>query len=197
MEDKKINTFFEDYQSLILSVGKLSKSAENPFFKSGYCLLKDVLAEVKRACFKNNFIFIQRPAIRFNEVPEEGVIKNVLITELIHKSGEKVIGEIEIVSKDPTDPQKVGAGITYMRRYSLTTMFGIEEEDDDGNIASSKTINPVVKPATEPNKPFAGNEYSNPTQTAKAGDKCPKCGAEMVLNPRTGKIFCKDKCWTK
>lgn len=26
---------------------------------------------------------------------------------------------------------------------------------------------------------------------------CPKCGAEMVLNPRTNKVFCKEKCWLK
>jgi hypothetical protein len=25
--------------------------------------------------------------------------------------------------------------------------------------------------------------------------KCQKCGADMVQNPKTGKIFCKDKCW--
>ena len=24
---------------------------------------------------------------------------------------------------------------------------------------------------------------------------CNKCNAEMVLNPRTNKMFCKDKCW--
>lgn len=25
--------------------------------------------------------------------------------------------------------------------------------------------------------------------------KCDKCGGEKVLNPSTGKIFCKNKCW--
>ena len=24
---------------------------------------------------------------------------------------------------------------------------------------------------------------------------CKFCGAERILNPRTGKMFCKDKCW--
>ncbi len=27
--------------------------------------------------------------------------------------------------------------------------------------------------------------------------KCEKCGAEKVLNPKTGKMFCKEKCWLK
>lgn len=26
---------------------------------------------------------------------------------------------------------------------------------------------------------------------------CEKCGAEKVLNPKTGKRFCKEKCWLK
>ena len=26
-------------------------------------------------------------------------------------------------------------------------------------------------------------------------DYCKKCNAEMVLNPKTGKYFCKAKCW--
>ena len=34
-------------------------------------------------------------------------------------------------------------------------------------------------------------------QTLKAGDQCPKCGANMVLNPKTGKVFCEEKCWLK
>lgn len=28
-------------------------------------------------------------------------------------------------------------------------------------------------------------------------EKCYKCGAEKVLNPKTGKMFCKDKCWLR
>lgn len=24
---------------------------------------------------------------------------------------------------------------------------------------------------------------------------CKKCGAENILNPKTGKVFCKQKCW--
>lgn len=27
--------------------------------------------------------------------------------------------------------------------------------------------------------------------------KCHKCGSEMVTNPKTGKTFCKEKCWLK
>ena len=131
------NTFFDDYSNLMLTVNKLSKDANNPFFKSKYVPLPAVLSEAKRVCLDNNFIFIQRPVVLYIDL----VCKNTLKTELIHKSGEKIEGDIEIVAKDPTDPQKVGGGITYMRRYSLTTMLGMEEQDDDANLAS--TAQPV------------------------------------------------------
>ena len=29
----------------------------------------------------------------------------------------------------------------------------------------------------------------------KPSDVCNKCGAEMINNPKTGKWFCKNKCW--
>ena len=32
---------------------------------------------------------------------------------------------------------------------------------------------------------------------AKDYGTCSFCGAKKVLNPRTGKIFCEDKCWLK
>jgi hypothetical protein len=40
-----------------------------------------------------------------------------------------------------TTAQKLGSCNTYLRRYSLITLLGLEEDDDDGNEASK----PVVK----------------------------------------------------
>lgn len=125
--------FFEDYKKLMGDVQALKKDADNPFFKSKYVPLKNVLEEAKRVCIKNNFIFVQYPV-----VTQDG--KNTLVTKLTHSSGESFVGQIELVSKDPNDPQKIGAGMTYMRRYSLTSMLGIEEDDDDGNSASGNKI---------------------------------------------------------
>lgn len=121
----KENTFFEDWQNLVDSFDKLYKTENNPFFKSKYVPLKDILPVVKKHCKKNNFIFFQVPKI------VEG--KNALSTTFMHKGGEKVEGMIELVAKDEKDPQKLGGAVTYMRRYSLTCMLGLEEADDDGN----------------------------------------------------------------
>jgi hypothetical protein len=36
------------------------------------------------------------------------------------------------------DPQIVGSAITYGRRYFLTALLGISQDDDDGNMASGR-----------------------------------------------------------
>jgi hypothetical protein len=125
------DTFFQDYKNLMNSFEALKKSEANPFFKSKYVPLNQILPIVKKHCTENNFIFYQTPF-----VDESGP---VLVTVIEHVSGRTIEGSAPIVAKDPTDPQKVGAGLTYMRRYSLTCMFGLEEEDLDGNDAAGLT----------------------------------------------------------
>ena len=201
MPDEK-NTFFADWSNLMLTVNKLSKDANNPFFKSKYVPLPAVLEEAKRVCLDNNFIFIQRPAVRQDS--ERQIIRNILVTELKHKDGEFIKGEIEIIAKDPTDPQKVGGGITYMRRYSLTTMLGMEEQDDDANSASTpqKDTNPIppAQRTIDNTPPFSEEEphYEQPKKYAEKveGAKCPDCPEGVfVKSPKTGKVFCDHKCW--
>lgn len=123
------NTFFHDWQNLIDDFERFSKSEDNPYFKSKYVPLKQILPVVKEKCKKHNFIWMQYPGM------VDG--KPVLHTKIRHESGEEIEGTAELVHK-PEDPQKLGASITYMRRYSLTCMLGLEEEDDDGNTASGK-----------------------------------------------------------
>ena len=57
----------------------------------------------------------------------------------MHESGESVTGRTPILTKDNTDPQKMGSGITYAKRYGLQSAFGLPSEDDDGNSASMPT----------------------------------------------------------
>jgi hypothetical protein len=132
-ESKKESTFFKDYQNLYLSAERLRKDTEG--FNYKYVQLKDVLAQAKKLCVENNFIFIQTPAFS-NEF--QGELKPILRTELRHISGEKITAETPLPTKDPNDPQKVGGAITYMRRYSLTSILGLEEEDDDAQEASTE-----------------------------------------------------------
>ena len=36
---------------------------------------------------------------------------------------------------------------------------------------------------------------AEPVTDQNEGTKCNKCGANRVLNPKTGKYFCEKKCW--
>lgn len=131
------NTFFQDYTKLTASIKALAKDENNPFFKSKFISLSSILEEAKRVCLENNFIFLQTPTMK------DG--KEILITELRHIAGEKISCEMPLVRKEQDDPQKLGASLTYMRRYSLTSILGIQEADDDGNMASSTTKKYTLK----------------------------------------------------
>ena len=135
---KKENTLFQDMQNLYMSADRLTKDTEGYNYK--YVQLKDVLSEAKKLCLANNFIFIQIPKVR-----EDG--KAILETQLIHKSGEKIVAETLLPTKDNNDPQRYGAAITYMRRYSLTAILGLEETDDDAAEASKGPAKLIIKPA--------------------------------------------------
>lgn len=60
----------------------------------------------------------------------------ILSTLLVHSSGQ-FIGSESYILFDPTDPQKYGSLVSYMRRYAYASILGlVSDEDDDGNIAS-------------------------------------------------------------
>ena len=174
----------------MLTINSLEKTADNPFFKSKYVELKEILKEAKRVCLDNNFIFFQYPEV-INDKP-------ILTTVLKHQDGTEIKGSVPIVAKDPTDPQKIGGGITYMRRYSLTAMLGIEEQDDDGNVASeTKEVRTIDNTPPFENQSLPEEDkqqhYSRPVR--KEGDICADCGGKIVKSPKTGNLFCENKCW--
>jgi len=129
--------FFEDWCNLQKTVSSVKKGGYNPHCKNSHMKLNDVLDVVKKACEENNFVFIQTPCI-WDEKP-------CLETRIVHKDGEVIKGLVPLVSPDASNPQKLGASITYMRRYSLVCMFGLEDEDDDGNKAAQKAKDEPTK----------------------------------------------------
>src|SRR5690606_24979315 len=60
--------------------------------------------------------------------------RTVLITRLVHESGEWIAGKYPI-HPVKADPQGEGSALTYARRYALMAIAGIAPEDDDGNAA--------------------------------------------------------------
>jgi hypothetical protein len=107
-----------------------SKSSKNPFFKSNYANLDSVIEAVKG------------PAAKFGLSYASGVVENdkgmVLTTRLMHSSGQWLEDQLPLIGKLDT-MQAIGAAITYARRYSIQSLFGVTgEEDDDGNSVSQQ-----------------------------------------------------------
>ena len=138
-------SMYEDYAKLRKSIGVVQKSGENPHFKNTYVELNTAIEVVDAEIEKHGFVcFIQTP------INIAG--KNYLHTELIHKDGEKIIGDLELITTKQ-DPQMLGSSLTYARRYSLLTMLGLKAEDDDGNLTSGVT-KPTEKKPSEAMKLF-------------------------------------------
>lgn len=115
-------------------VGKLTKKADNPFFKSKYFDINQLIDQTEPLFEKNGLILLQP------------IKQGFVISEIHHiETGEMVSSEIKL--PELNDPQKIGSAITYYRRYSLQSLLGLQAEDDDGNKASApvKVLTPTEK----------------------------------------------------
>lgn len=108
----------------------VTKNANNPFFKSKYADLSEVIGAITPALSANGLVVVQ-PI----EQTENGLL---LRTQLYHVGG----GVIESTFAIPEnkDIQKLGSAITYVRRYSLSSLIGVAPQDDDGNAAAGKKV---------------------------------------------------------
>src|SRR5215216_5617054 len=117
-------------------VENVKKDSTNPFFKSKYASLENVISTVKPLLAKNGLAYSQLP---------NG--ENELSTMLMHSSGEWIGATAKMTPKD-SSPQAQGSAMSYMRRYALSALPGLAtEDDDDGNEASKpkKQIWPVKR----------------------------------------------------
>ena len=123
-------------------MGIVKKGTDNPFYRSKYADINDVILTVKEVLNKNGITYLQPLVVK--DICGEKV--TLVETVLLHVSGEFISSETEVVQKDKTDPQKYGASITYSRRFGLQSLVGLPAEDDDGNTASDKKVKKVERP---------------------------------------------------
>ena len=123
-------------------VNSIPKTATNPFFKSKYVPLDKILTAIMKPLKTANLSFMQFPTG-----------ENELETIIMHTSGEWMSASFKMKAEKST-PQAYGSVITYQRRYALSSILGLNtDEDDDGNNASDeKKTKPkkVTKPILTP-----------------------------------------------
>lgn len=131
------------------------KDSTNPHFKSRYADLESVWDAVRDALHKNELAVLQLTDIDPSGAP-------LLITRVIHTSGEHVEGRYPLVCKDMTDAQKLGSSMSYARRYALSAMLGVIQSDDDGNAASAPKATPAPAAKQGPASIFAAHKLEYP-----------------------------------
>jgi len=134
-ETKELFTALEKFRS---NLKQPLKDKTNPFFKSKYVPLENVVEVIDKA--------VKGTGLSYTQEVEENIINTIIM----HESGQyMIIGGSEL-KPVKNDPQAMGSAITYARRYSLSTAFGItSDQDDDGNNATQNYQPKQQKQATE------------------------------------------------
>src|ERR1700756_3692949 len=104
-----------------------------------YASLASGLEIVRKCLTKHEIATVQATSIE----AETGLIK--LPTTLLHPSGEWIASDWPVCPVAETAaPHRMGAALTYARRYALFTLVGIAGEDD---LDAPDLINPIPQTA--------------------------------------------------
>lgn len=156
-------------------IGSIAKDASNPFYKSQYVTLDNLIIHTRQLLQENGLVVMQSPLSK-----EDGSIG--IQTLLVHESGEFIESEpIYMKPAKANDPQNAGSVISYLRRYSYQAILNLNTgEDDDANKASNLTQQAQKKV----------NSFSIDTY------KCASCGVDTAkdIAERTYKKFGKHLC---
>lgn len=107
------------------------KDASNPFFKSKYVPLENVVEVIDEAIAETGLSYVQ-------EATSEGNYISVA-THVFHESGQFISFDPLSLPATKADAQGFGSAVTYAKRYALSAVFGItSDQDDDGNATSGK-----------------------------------------------------------
>src|SRR5712672_2372558 len=132
----------------------LIATIESPFPREGqrtfrYASLATGLDIVRKCLGHHEIATVQSTAID----RDSGLIK--LTTTLVHASGEWVSSDWPVCPASETAaPHRMGAALTYARRYALFTLVGIAGEDD---LDAPDLAFPTVVPAPKSGPPIKGN----------------------------------------
>lgn len=94
-----------------------------------YAALPDVLDGIKEALSSNDLTYVQPTVIADGNL--------IVLTRIMHSSGQWIESEYPVCAIS-AEHQKMGAAMTYARRYALTSLVGVAaDEDVDGVGAAS------------------------------------------------------------
>jgi hypothetical protein len=172
---KTLNEALLAFQGLQVAA---QKDGKNPHFRSNYSTLESVISAVS---YGQQFGLCFTQEIDFEVV--DGDVLQFVRTSLIHApSGGQRQSRTPILTKDKTDPQKMGSGISYSKRYGLQSIFGIPScaDDDDGNAASARPA-PISQERSSPHNAQAKSPVAESSLSQAAG-ATPLTLAQKIAN---------------
>ncbi len=133
-------------------IGAAKKGSVNPFYKSKFANLGEVM-RVCKDILNDNKITVLQPV---------GVTKHggqYVETVLLHESGEYIAGRQKLILNEKSSPQDQGKAISYAKRYSLQAMLFIPTEDDDAEGPMKTYRNPApTKYSSKPSPKDPGSD---------------------------------------
>ena len=128
-QSTELNELFTALAKAQAEMETAGKTNSNPFFKSRYADLAEVVNSSRAVLTKHGISVSQ--IIDFDEVSQ------ILISILAHSSGQFIQSRARI-QPPKNDVQTFGSYITYLRRYSYAALVGVvvQDEDDDGEKAT-------------------------------------------------------------
>ena len=151
---------------------------DNRFFKSKYTTLAQALSAIQPATEYG----LCHSQLNEYEILPDGQILTIVVTKLMHVSGDEPIVSRFPVPKLPSNPknvhQEAGSAQTYARRYGLLSVYGLANDDDDGNSLMNKPEpkKGVAKTPTRPNQKLEPTSVLN-----KLPDPISKEAREAIL----------------
>jgi len=109
------------------------KGKENPFFKSKYADLPEILQAVEGGLAELGIIISSSSGFTENGWELKTILTHKLSDEIVESSF-PLFG---------SKPQEFGSSITYARRYNMQSLLNLAAEDDDGS--ASNTAKPMSR----------------------------------------------------
>lgn len=110
---------------------RINVNQENPYFKSGFADLNNVIRAIRPALAKNSLSVTQQTKI----LPDGAT---VLVTRLRHSSGQWIESRVRIIPPK-NDMQSYASTLSYMKRHAVMALLNVTIDadfaDDDAEIA--------------------------------------------------------------
>ena len=141
---KKEKTLSQAMLDFRVNVDSVIMDSTNPFFNSGYASYNVVRETINPTLDMLGIVVIQAPMIL------DGI--DVLNTKvyMAHNPSDMIESNMRLLTPK-ADMQQLSGSITYARRVSLITLFGLATEDDDANQSSEHPSIPTWSNANQRN----------------------------------------------